>query len=394
MYQDKYVDLLGHISQEELVELTRALVRFKSINPPGDELEVAKYAGDLLAREGLEVELLQHSESRGSLVAKLPGGSEPGLVFCGHLDVVPAEGPWQRDPYAAEVDQGKIWGRGTTDMKGGVAAMMAGALALARTGLPLRGPLYLSLTAGEESDNYGAAETVKHYQFDPVQAVFIAEPSHNEVYTAEKGAFWLEIVTHGRAAHISRMEEGRNALLMMLPILNGLQGLDIPFEPHPLLDDYRRSPNVILAGENTNTIPATCTLRVDQRTLPGQDHAEILAKIEAMVQDIARTSNIPDFSAEVKVLLDNPPLEVSYDHPALQKLLAISAEVNGSAQAGPMGVGYFTDAVKLVPVLDAPFAVCGPGNPRLNHQADEWVAIDKLMDSAKIYALAGAEYLL
>lgn len=393
MYIEKHAELLSHISQEELVALTRKLVRFKSINPPGNELEVAAYIADLLQGEGLEVTMLQHSDSRASLVAKLAGGEEPGLVFSGHLDVVPAEGPWQRDPFSAELSEGRIWGRGATDMKSGVAAMIASAAALARGGRELRGPLYLSFTAGEETDNYGASETVRLYDFAPVKAIMIPEPTNNEVYTAEKGALWLELRTHGRAAHISRMEEGRNALLMMLPILDALQAMDIPFEDHPLLGDYRRSPNAIQAGENTNTIPAVCVVKVDQRTLPGQSHADILRRINEMIDGVARTTDIQDFQAEVKVLLDNPPLEVDHREPILQPLFAITAEVNGGAQSGPKGVGYFTDAVKFTPALDAPFAICGPGNPRLNHQADEWVEVGKLMGAAIIYTMAAAEYL-
>jgi succinyl-diaminopimelate desuccinylase len=393
MNMDKHVELFRHISQKEVVELTQKLVRFKSINPPGNELEIALYIGDLLKKEGLEVEVLKHSDSRGSVVAKLVGGEDPGLIYCGHLDVVPAEGDWQRDPFSGDVSEGKIWGRGTTDMKAGVAAMIAAASAAAREGLALKGPLYLSFTAGEETDNFGAEETLKHYKFGPVKAVFISEPTANEVYTAEKGALWLEIRTYGRAAHISRMEEGRNSLMMMLPILEALENMKIPFENHPLLGDYRRSPNAICAGANTNTIPAECVVKVDQRTLPGQNHKEIVNKIRDMIGDIAQKSELADFKAEVRVILDNPPLEVDYQEPILQKLFEITSEINGKKQEGPKGVGYFTDAVKFTPNLGIPFAICGPGNPDLNHQANEWVEITKIMDSAKIYAVAAAEYL-
>jgi succinyl-diaminopimelate desuccinylase len=278
-------------------------------------------------------------------------------------------------------------------MKSGVVAMVVAASAVARSGLELTGPLYLSLTAGEEVDNLGARETLSRYKFDPVQAVFIAEPTNNEIYTAEKGALWIEIRTIGKAAHISRMEEGRNALMMMVPVLAALDELDIPFERHVLLGDYRRSPNVIRAGNNTNTIPAECIVRVDQRTLPGQDHGMLMEKIRDVIDGVAKTTALRDFKARVKVILDNPPLEVDYRQPALRKLFDITAHVNGQRQAGPKGVGYFTDAVKFVPELDTPFAICGPGNPGLNHQADEWVSISKLIDSARIYTLAAAEYL-
>lgn len=393
MVMDENADLLRHVVEDELVELTQKLVRFQSVNPPGNELEIASYIGDLLAKEGLDVDVLEHGHGRGSLVGRLPGGEEQGLLFSGHLDVVPAEGAWRRDPFSGDIADGKIYGRGATDMKSGVAAMVVAASSVARSGLELTGPLYLGLTAGEEVDNLGARETLSRYEFGPVQAIFISEPTNNEVYTAEKGALWIEIRTIGRAAHISRMEDGRNALMMMVPILAALDELDIPFERHALLGEYRRSPNVIRAGNNTNTIPAECIVRVDQRTLPGQDHGMLMKKIQDVIDSVAKTTVLPDFKAEVRVILDNPPLEVDYRHPALQMLFDIAARVNGRKQAGPKGVGYFTDAVKFVPELNAPFAICGPGNPGLNHQADEWVSIGKLIDSARIYALAAAEYL-
>jgi succinyl-diaminopimelate desuccinylase len=394
MYREKYAALLNHISEKEIVELTRRLIQFKSVNPPGDELEAARFVGELLREEGLEVEVLEHTPSRGSVVAKVLGKAQaPGLMFSGHLDVVPVEGNWKCDPFEGEVAEGKIWGRGSTDMKGGVAAMIVAALTLIRAGLDLRGDLYLCFTAGEESDNFGAAETLKAYPFGPVRAVLIAEPSDNEVYTAEKGALWLEITTYGKAAHISRMEEGRNALMMMLPILHELDKIEIPFEHHPLLGDYRRSINTIHAGTKINTIPSKCVTTVDQRTLPGQDHSKIMSKVEELVEKVSRKSRLPDFKTKVRAILDNPPLEVSPDEPALKPLFAITAEINGRDQDIPKGVGFFTDAVKLAPALKAPFAICGPGNPKLNHQTNEWVDIDKLVDSVRIFAIAAAELL-
>ena len=393
MYIEKHARLLDQINREEIVALTRELIRFKSVNPPGNELEIALFVGRMLEKEGFKVDILKHSSSRGSLTARWGNGGGQGLIFSGHLDVVPPEGIWDRDPFSGDVADGKIWGRGATDMKSGVAAMIAAGRAVSRAGLSLNGPLYLSFTAGEETDNLGAAETVKQYAFGPVKAVFIPEPSLNEVYTAEKGALWLEIKTCGRAVHTSKMEEGRNALKMMLPILEALDKLEISFEEHPLLGDYRRSPNAISAGKNANTIPAQCIVKVDQRTLPGQDHETIIQQVEHAVNKVAENSGLPDFKAEVRVLLDNPPLEVDFCAPFLQPLLDITGEINGKKQKEPKGVGFFTDAVKFTPGLGIPFAICGPGDPRLNHQANEWVDIDKIVDSARIYAIAAAEYL-
>ncbi|MBW1817214.1 MAG: M20 family metallopeptidase [Deltaproteobacteria bacterium] len=375
------------------MSLTQKLIQFKSINPPGNELEIAEYIGGLLAEEGMEVEVLAHSGSRASVMAKVVGGEEPALIYSGHLDVVQAEGNWRHDPFSGHIADGKIWGRGATDMKSGVAAMIAAASAIARARLKLKGPLFLSFTAGEETDNLGAVETLNNYHFGPVRAIFVSEPSDNEIYTAEKGALWLEIWTYGRAAHISRMEDGRNALMMMLPILEALDKMEVPYETHPLLGDYQRSINAIRAGENTNTIPADCVAKVDQRTVPGQNHEALVSRIRDLINEVSQASNLVDFKAELRIITDNPPLEVDAKEPVLAKLFKIAAEINGKAQEEPKGVGYFTDAVKFSPALGAPFAICGPGNPSLNHKADESVEIGRLIDSARIYTMAAAEYL-
>lgn len=150
-------------------------------------------------------------------------------------------------------------------MKGGVAAMMVAAKTIAQAGVGLDGDLYLCFTAGEETDNLGAAETVERYPFGEIQAIFISEPSNNEIVTAEKGALWLEITTYGRSAHTSQMDESRNALSMMLPILTELSDINLNVEPHPLLGNFLGSINTLHAGTKTNTIPAQCVATIDYR---------------------------------------------------------------------------------------------------------------------------------
>lgn len=278
-------------------------------------------------------------------------------------------------------------------MKGGVAAMMVAAKTIAQAGVGLDGDLYLCFTAGEETDNLGAAETVERYPFGEIQAIFISEPSNNEIVTAEKGALWLEITTYGRSAHTSQMDESRNALSMMLPILTELSDINLNVEPHPLLGNFLGSINTLHAGTKTNTIPAQCVATIDYRTLPGQVHSEILGRVEAVVERVSKGAGLPDFRAQVRAVLDNPPLEVPPDDPVLEPLFHIAAEVNGHAQDSPKGVGFFTDAVKFAPALRAPFAVCGPGDPTLNHRSNEWVEIRRLEESVRIYTIAALEYL-
>lgn len=395
MAAERYRELLGNVREEEVVNLCSELVRFKSVNPPGDELEIAKYVAGILQEAGLNVEMVTHSPTRGSVIGRLKGrGEVRPILYSGHLDVVPeGEEEWLCDPFGGNVSEGKVWGRGATDMKGGDAAMIIAAKILAAATLPLKGDLILAFTAGEETDALGAHEIVRHYDLGPLQGIFIAEPSDNEVYIAEKGALWLEITTYGKTAHISRIEEGRNALMMMLPILSELDQLIVPYSEHFLLGHFARSITTLHAGIKTNTIPDRCVATVDQRTVPGQDHDMIVREVEKLITDVGKRIALKDFLATVRITNNRQPIETSPEEPMVQRLYGIVNEVTGRWPE-PKGVGYYTDAVEFVPALKAPFVICGPGNPRLNHQTNEWVETAKLVEAANIYILTAIEFLM
>ena len=388
----RHKTLLSRIDEAEVVGLCRDLVQLKSVNPPGGELPVAEYAARTLTEVGLSTELVPLGPNRASLVARLRGSGElPALVYCGHLDVVPIGiETWQHDPFAAEVSQGKVWGRGSTDMKGGIAAMLVAARALALAKLPLLGDLVLLLTADEEVDQCGARSLATRPELATAQAVVICEPSYNRVYIAEKGQFWLKITTYGKAAHGSMPHLGQNAIMIMVALLNELEHLPVPCKEHPLLGGFTRSIGTIHGGVSTNIVPDRCEVTVDQRTVPGQDSGAVLRHMEALIDDLSR--RIPAFRAKVEVTSDLPPVESSPNAPAVRSFCAAVAEVTGETPT-PGGVPYATDAALLVAPLGVPMILCGPGNPDLAHQTDEYVEIPKLVESAKILTLSAARLL-
>ena len=281
---------LSRIQEAELVGLCRDLVRFRSVNPPGDELEIAQYVADFLRDAGLAVEVIPHTPTRASVLARLEGSGEmPALLYTGHLDVVPVGAEeWRHDPFGGEVVAGKLWGRGSSDMKGGDAAMIVAAKVLAEANIRLRGDLLLAFTAGEEHDMLGAAVIAARSDLAPVQAVVVAEPSYNDVYVAEKGVLWLKITTYGKTAHGSMPHLGQNAVMMMMAFLSELDSLAVPYEEHPLLGGFTRSINTIGGGVKINVVPDRCEATIDQRTVPGQDHAAIVGQVEELIADLAR----------------------------------------------------------------------------------------------------------
>jgi succinyl-diaminopimelate desuccinylase len=385
-------NLLSLIKEAEVVKFCQELVRIKSVNPPGDELQAAEYVASVLKKVGLEVELIKHSSTRASVLARLKSSrKKPGLLYNGHLDTVPVGSEkWIHEPFEAKVSEGRIWGRGTADMKGGLAVIMVAAKALAEARLPLQGDLIIAATAGEEVDSLGATTVAARPNLGPIQAVVIPEPSYNNIFVAEKGAFWIEITTQGKTAHGSMPEMGRNAVMMMVPLINELGKMVFPYKEHPLLGGFSQSINTITGGVKTNVVPDYCAVTVDMRTVPGQDHRAILRQVEDLIADLSR--RLPDFKALVKVTNDRAPVETSPDEPAVQSFADVVAEVAGERPV-PKGVRYYTDAVAFVPVLRAPMIICGPGDAKLAHQPNEHVEVSKLVQAARIFTLAAAKLL-
>jgi succinyl-diaminopimelate desuccinylase len=383
---------LNQIDETEVVGLCRDLVQFKSVNPPGDERKIAEFVAGYLREAGLVVEMVPHGPARASLVARLKGsGEKPALIYCGHQDVVPVgDEEWQHDPFGGETVDGKLWGRGSSDMKSGVAAMMIAAKLLATAGLPLTGDLVLVLTADEEVDGLGAIVLADRDDLAPAQALVIPESTSNGICVAEKGQLWLRLTTFGSATHGSTPHLGRNAITMMVALLSELDRLEIPHEPHPLLGSFTRSVGTIQGGLSTNIVPGRCVVTVDQRTVPGQDHTEAVNQVQTLANDLAQ--RMPGFRASVEVISDLPPVATPADDPAVQLFGAIVATVTGE-RPDPRGVPYATDAASLAPTVNAPLIICGPGDPNSAHQPNECVEIYRLIDATKILTLAAIDFL-
>ncbi len=385
-------DLIGKVKEAEVAEICRDLVRLQTVNPPGNELASAEYVAAALKKSGAETELVKHGDTRASVLARLKGrGKAPALFYNGHLDTVPVGAEkWSHDPFGGEIAEGRIWGRGAADMKGGLAAMMTAMRVVAEAGVDSQGDLILAATAGEEIDSLGAREVAHRLAGEPIQALFIAEPTYNEIYIAEKGVFWVEVETFGKTAHGSMPEKGRNAVLMMVRIIQEFEKLEIPHKPHPILGGFTRSINTISGGVKTNVVPDYCAVTIDMRTVPGQEHGTILRQLETILQDLGRKD--PDFRAAAKAINDHPSVETSPSEPVLQKFSSLVAEMTGKKPVWK-GANYFSDAVGFLPVLKVPLILFGPGEPGQAHQPNEQVEISKLAEAARIFTVTAARLL-
>lgn len=380
------------IDEKATVKFLQKFLQVKSANPPGEEVEAANLVADWMRRLGLEGRVIPIQDRRANALGRLAGKDKRApLLFSGHLDTVPpGESPWKHEPYSGKIVGDRIYGRGASDMKAGLVAMVMAAGALARAKVPLAGDLLIAATADEEAGTLGARHLVQSGEIDKVTGVLIGEPSDLAVYIAEKGAFWLEVATRGKTAHGAMPELGINAILQMSKVLTRLPRLRFEYKRHPLLGKPTLNIGTISGGVKTNVVPDGCKITVDIRTVPGQNHKAILNQVGELLKGLRKSD--PNFQGEVKIISDLPALETSPQDPLVKAALRASRRETGQTQK-PRGVMYYTDGVAFVPELKIPMVICGPGKAGLAHQPDEYVEISKVHAAARIYAQIAWEML-
>ncbi len=357
----------------DAVALTQALVRMNTINPPGHEDQCAAHLGALLEAAGFACATYDFAPRRTSLVARIGGDpARPPLCFTGHVDVVPlGAAPWSHDPFAAEIADGRLYGRGSSDMKSGVAAFVSAAIELAPH--LARGPgLVLVITAGEETGCEGAFDLAARHKLVRILgtagAMVVAEPTANYPLVGHKGALWLQAKTTGVTAHGSMPERGDNAIHKAARAVSALERFDFGVAPDPLMGRATLNVGTIRGGINVNSVPDAAEIGVDIRTIPGQRHAELLG---CLCRHLG-----PD--VELRTLLDVESVYTDPADPWLQRVFAVMAPLLGEAIV-PRSVTYFTDAAALGPAYGAPpTVILGPGEPQLAHQTDEYCHVPRI----------------
>src|ERR687885_1982007 len=317
------------------VELTRELVRVDTINPPGSEARVARLLGDRLESAGFDVSPHELAPGRASLVARRPGrdGDAPALCLTAHLDTVPlGAATWEHEPLAGEIDGDRLYGRGTSDMKGGLAAIVVAAERLARTGRGRRG-LELVLCAGEETGCDGALALVRSRRLGTAGAVLVAEPTSNYPCVAHKGVVWLRASTEGTTAHGSMPHLGRNAIYPLARGVAALEELRFDIGPHELLGEPTLNVGTISGGSNINSVADRAEAGIDVRTVPGLTGDAVARRVaDAMGGDVG---------VEIDLALE--PVDTDPSDPWVQEVFGVMEPLIDEPPQ-PRGLAYFTDA--------------------------------------------------
>jgi len=353
-------------------DLLRELIAIDSVNPslvPGGagETAIATFIADTLRTMGIDAVLQDAAPGRPNVIAVIEGRRRgPSLMLCGHSDTVGVDG--MSAPFTPVERDGRMYGRGSQDMKGGVAAILGAARTIAEKGLDA-GSVIVAIVADEEYASIGAEALVKEWGAD---AAVVTEPTDLTIAVGHKGFEWVEVTTEGVAAHGSRPQEGVDAIAHMGRVLSRIERLQqaLSTKPHPLLGPPSVHASLISGGRELSSYPDRCTLQLERRTVDGE--APEIALVETQkILDALRAED-PKFGASARFLFGRRPYVTPPEHP----LPRLTREALGSRQSTTGAMTFWTDAA-ILGAAGTPSIVFGPGGAGL-HSVEEYVRIDEV----------------
>ena len=359
------------------VRLLRQLVATDSINPslvPGaaGEAAIARVLMEEFRSIGLVTEVQEAAHNRPNVVGVLEGRA-PGrsLMFCGHVDTVGVAGMTR--PFDPEERNGRLYGRGSQDMKGGVAAMIGAARVVAESGGLDRGRLIVACVVDEEHASLGAEALVTRWRAD---AAVVTEPTDLHVAVAHKGFEWVEVETEGRAAHGSRPRDGRDAIMRMGRVLGELEALDRTLQSgraHALVGPPSLHASLIEGGRELSSYPDRCVLQIERRTIPGEREGAAAGEVEAILRRLGDRD--PEFRATSRSMFARAPYEIAPSHEVPTALVAAARAAGAASEI--IGMSFWTDAA-ILGGAGIPSVLFGPTGAGL-HGLEEWVDLASVL---------------
>jgi succinyl-diaminopimelate desuccinylase len=423
----KIEKLLREIKREELIKLTQDLIRIPSVRSHkegGNEEKVALFLSHLLEEIGLDVVVEEVDPGSPNVVAVLQGESDgPCLMFECHTDVV-TEGDaseWKYDPFEGKLVGNRIYGRGACDTKGNLAAAIKAAHAISQSGIPLKGRILLGILVDEEGMMTGVKHFIRQGWANGVNAAIICEPVDNHLCITQKGALRAELITVGKMSHGAMPLAGLNPIPPMISILEKMRQFEEEEIERLGKDAFLGYPSITptvlqapVKGEpQLNVIPYECRALLDIRTVPGQSHEALKKGLEEIVKEEERSINTSlesgplkemretleknlskglSFQSKLNVFEDRPWTKTSREERIVQ---AVSKAIQSVTGKGPTygGVLGATDGTFLSAWAGIPIVTIGAGKWMIPHQKDEWVSVEELELTAKIYAASALEFL-
>jgi len=371
----------------DVVQLTKELVRVRSENPPGNQKPIADLVESKMKEIGLKVNRYDYGPDRPNLLGRLTGKADkPILMLNGHMDTVPLgdANQWKHDPFEPSEHDGRLYGRGTADMKGGLAAMICAARELVAIESELRGSLILAAVVDEELTGFGTRDILdRGYGAD---FAIVGEPTQLMVHTAHKGALEFDVFTRGKAAHASKPRLGTNAIYKMSKVclelethLNQLERIS-----HPLVGSATISVGRIVGGSARNVVPEECRIEVERRIVPGEKLEDVRTDLERMFKKLEEENS--ELNVNWRTTLEVDAAETPSDSFIVKTATEVVSHITGR-KITPTGFEATCDMRFLVNRAKVPTVILGPGSLNQAHVADEYVTTKQLRDATQIYYL-------
>ncbi|GAA0958674.1 M20 family metallopeptidase [Kribbella koreensis] len=402
--------VLDRVDEQLLVRITQNLLRAPGQNPPGEEAATVSALSAAAIELDLDVVATRVEPGRDNLTITLAGGNGPGLLLLGHTDVVPIGDGWTRDPFGGELLDGRIYGRGASDMKGGLAAALAALAAL--RGVELSGPVELAALMDEEETGKGIRAYVEATRRDATAdggdsggsgvggvgggswlGCITAEPTDLQTIIGARGDSYLRVEIHGKSCHAGNPADGANAIYGAAAVVAEIERLhaELAEAPHPLLGAATWSVGQIQGGTGGSIVPAECVLVADRRLLPGESPEAVLDDLKARVAALELEDR--GLSVELAMPMEMPAFLTSAD----TELVTVTDAALADAGGPRLPLGGWTAACDggfVARDLGVPVVVLGPGSVTDQaHRADESVGVDELVVAARTYALTALRLL-
>lgn len=370
-----------------ILEIAKALIEKPSVNPGGNEYEVAQYIKTFLEQLEIPVTILPISDKRFNLIARIKGnGTADPIAFTGHMDVVPVSDverkKWRSDPFQIHVEKNLLYGRGSADMKGGLSAVLAALQVIKQKSIVPPGDIVLIATVDEEDQMLGAKAFLGTDLLQDVKNLVICEPSEMKLMFCSRGRTWAEVVVVGESGHASIQGNGNNAIMQAVKLIKAIESAKISFSRHEYLGEFFWQIPVIHGGIEPAMVPDTCVVTVDARLVPGQTTNEIWESMEQLIERLKQEHE--NFHATIHIIERREPWETSLDCD-LARLSKLCCQMSGlKEQYG--GFLATTDGT-VFSALGMNLMILGPGSLEQCHQQNEYVSIEELQQAAQFYLM-------
>lgn len=367
-----------NLSPIEEVALTQQLVRINSTNPGEFEYKLADFIVYWLSKTGAEITRNQVKDGRCNIVARLKGKvSSPALVYICHMDTVPVGDGWDHEPLAAEIIDGKMYGRGTCDMKSGLASGMIAFRNIAAMGRELERDFVFIASMDEEDIMLGADQLVKDGIVTAADYILDAEPTNGAIKVAHKGKTWFRLDAKGVACHASTPEKGSDAVAAMSEVICAINRRLSELPVHEELGPCAATFGIIKGGLNLNIVPGDCYCTIDMRLTPPTTNEQSIKLVEDAISE--GCAKVAGTSCEYTVLAQRPAVEKDDNSYLLKMLKAATAEVTGEEAPVDFFPGYTDTAVIAATTGNRNCMSYGPGDLFYAHKPNEFVEVDDIV---------------